>query len=152
VRATRPGRERAYTSVVAIGGALASGEHTLLATKSDARAPDAPARVRMLEAFLLERMLNRELDPRAPMPPRARWAGCSSPTWVSPQAFRAHRPCAALRELLDQSPWTPLALELGYHDQAHFIHDLRAVWRLTRERVARCAYPLSYNAPLPLHP
>ena len=127
------------------------------------RAPDAPARVRVLEAFLLERMLNRELDPRLSraiaavfstrgvisVSQLAARAGASARTLgrlferdvgLAPKRFaRIVRVQAALRELPDQRTWTPLALELGYHDQAHFIHDVRALFGASPRELVRLA-------------
>ncbi|WP_341280605.1 helix-turn-helix domain-containing protein [Paenibacillus sp. FSL H8-0537] len=57
-----------------------------------------------------------------------------SPKWVI-QLYRLQNAA----ETLDRSPshdWTQLALELGYHDQSHFIKDFKAVIGVTPEQYA----------------
>jgi AraC-like DNA-binding protein len=119
--------------------------------------------VRVLEAFLHDRMLNRELDPRLSrgieavfesrgaiaVTQLAARAGATARTLgrlferhvgLSPKRFaRIVRVQAALRALPRQGTWTPLALELGYHDQAHFIHEVRALFGTTPRELVRLA-------------
>jgi AraC-like DNA-binding protein len=46
-----------------------------------------------------------------------------SPKWVL-QRLRLHE---AAERMLEGRDWAALALDLGYFDQAHFIHDFKAV-------------------------
>jgi AraC-like DNA-binding protein len=120
-----------------------------------ARAKSVSARVDVLDAFLSERLLNRALDPRlsralhqifdrqgdVSVAALARHAGAHARTLgrlfdsavgLSPKRFvRVVRLQAALRALPGADNWTRVAVELGYHDQAHFIHDVRELFGAT---------------------
>jgi AraC-like DNA-binding protein len=120
-----------------------------------AQAGTAPARVVVLDAFFSERLLNRGLDPRLsralqqifahqgdiPVASLARHAGAHARTLgrlfdraigLSPKRFvRVVRLQAALRALPDADSWAHVAVDLGYHDQAHFIHDVRELFGAT---------------------
>ena len=115
----------------------------------------AQAQVALLEAFLSERLLNRELDPRLSRALRhifaqtgdvsvaalAKQAGAHARTLgrifraevgLTPKRFmRVVRLQAALRALPGASNWAHVAATLGYHDQAHFIHDIRDLFGAT---------------------
>ena len=120
-------------------------------------------RVAVVESFLSERLLNRALDPRlskalvhvfetrgaVSIASLARRAGAHGRTLgrlfeqavgLSPKRFaRIVRLQAALRALPDSRNWTRVALELGYHDQAHFIHDVRALFGATPRQLVALA-------------
>jgi AraC-like DNA-binding protein len=129
-----------------------------------ARAPDTERRVAALEAFLSAQLLNRELDPRLAKALRhvfdargaveivslARHSGVHARTLgrlfehavgLSPKRFaRIVRLQAALRALPESDNWARVAIDLGYHDQAHFIHDVRELFGATpRQLVALAA-------------
>ncbi|WP_338554114.1 helix-turn-helix domain-containing protein [Paenibacillus sp. KS-LC4] len=58
-----------------------------------------------------------------------------SPKWVI-QLYRLQNAA----EMLDRNPshdWTQLSLELGYHDQSHFIKDFKAVIGVTPQEYVR---------------
>ena len=123
--------------------------------RAAARAPATQAQVALLEAFLSERLLNRELDPRLSRALRhifaqagdvsvaalAEQAGAHARTLgrifraevgLTPKRFmRVVRLQAALRALPGASNWAHVAATLGYHDQAHFIHDIRNLFGAT---------------------
>jgi AraC-like DNA-binding protein len=112
-------------------------------------------RAHALDAFLSERLLNRELDPRLSAALRvvfagagrvsvaklARASGASTRTLarlfdrcigLSPKRFaRIVRFQGALRALPGSDNWARVALELGYHDQAHFVRDVRELFGAT---------------------
>lgn len=123
-------------------------------------------RARALDAFLSERLFNRELDPRLSAALRLVFAaggrvtvtrlaaasGASTRTLarlfdqcvgLSPKRFaRIVRFQAALRAL--RSPGQSdngarVALELGYHDQAHFIREVRELFGATPREVVGLA-------------
>jgi AraC-like DNA-binding protein len=113
------------------------------------RATGVGSRVAVLDAFLSERLLNREIDPRLSAAIRhvfaagghvavsvlATKSGAHTRTLarlfeknvgLSPKRFaRVVRLQAALRALPDRDNWARLAADLGYADQSHFIHDVR---------------------------
>jgi AraC-like DNA-binding protein len=117
--------------------------------RAAARARSTPARVVVLDAFLSERLFNRALDPRlsralrqifelegnVAVAPLAKRAGAHPRTLgrlfrravgLTPKRFmRVVRLQAALRALPGVTNWGRVAADLGYHDQAHFIHDVR---------------------------
>jgi AraC-like DNA-binding protein len=126
-----------------------------------ARTRDVSARVRALDAFFSDRLLNRALDPRLsralqrvfdrqgdiPVAALARHAGAHARTLgrlfdravgLSPKRFlRVVRLQAALRALPGADNWARVAADLGYHDQAHFIHDVKDLFGATpRDLVA----------------
>ena len=126
-----------------------------------ARASPVERRVAVLETFFLERLLNQALDPRLSAALRhafashgdvsiaslARRSGAHPRTinrlfeqavGLSPKRFaRIVRLQAALRALPASDNWARVAAELGYHDQAHFIHDVRELLGTTpREQVS----------------
>jgi AraC-like DNA-binding protein len=120
-----------------------------------ARATTPPARVAVLDAFFSERLLNRELDLRLSKALReifdregnvavaalAKRAGAHPRTLgrlfrdaigLTPKRFlRVVRLQAALRALPGATNWAHVAADLGYHDQAHFIHDVRDLFGAT---------------------
>jgi AraC-like DNA-binding protein len=120
-----------------------------------ASSPSTERRVAVLEAFLSERLLNRGLDPRlsaaihhvftthgnVSVASLARHSGAHARTLsrlfdqalgLSPKRFaRIVRLQAALRALPGSDNWARVAAELGYHDQAHFIHDVRELFGTT---------------------
>jgi AraC-like DNA-binding protein len=122
---------------------------------SAARAKTTSERAVVLDTFLSDRLLNRELDPRLSRALRqafdlqgdisistlARRAGAHARTLgrlfercigLSPKRFlRIVRLQAALRALPGASNWAHVAADLGYHDQAHFIHDVRELFGAT---------------------
>jgi AraC-like DNA-binding protein len=119
------------------------------------RAQTPSARVVVLDAFLSDHLLNRELDPRlssalrqvfelrgnVPISALAKHAGAHARTlrrlfdqWVGlpPKRFvRVVRLQAALRALPGATNWAHVAADLGYQDQAHFIHDVRDLFGAT---------------------
>jgi AraC-like DNA-binding protein len=119
------------------------------------RAGTMPARIAIFDAFFSERLLNRTLDPRlstalhqvfalqgdisiAALAKRsgthARTLGRLFERWVglSPKRFvRVVRLQAALRALGRAGNWARVAADLGYHDQPHFIHDVRELFGTT---------------------
>lgn len=132
--------------------------------RAAARAPDEERRVAALEAFLSAQLLNRELDPRltkalchvfdargaVDVASLARHSGAHARTLgrlfeqavgLSPKRFaRIVRLQAALRALPESDNWARVAVDLGYHDQAHFIHDVRELFGATpRQLVALAA-------------
>lgn len=116
------------------------------------RARRVDRRVAALEAFLSARLLNRALDPRlstaiqhvfeargvVSIASLARHSGVHARTLgrlfeqavgLPPKRFaRIVRLQAALRALPQSDNWARLAVDLGYHDQAHFIHDVRELF------------------------
>jgi AraC-like DNA-binding protein len=123
--------------------------------RAAARARSTPAQVAILDAFLSERLLNREIDPRLSRALRrvfaregnvsvaalAKQSGAHARTLgrlfrdavgLTPKRFmRVVRLQAALRALPGASNWAQVAATLGYHDQAHFIHDVRDLFGAT---------------------
>jgi AraC-like DNA-binding protein len=128
-----------------------------------ARAADDAARAAAFDAFFSDRLLNRQLDPRLAAALRhvfaaegqvavaalAKQSGAHARTLVrlfersvglSPKRFaRVVRLQAALRALPARDNWTHLAADLGYHDQAHFIHDVRELLGATPHELAALA-------------
>lgn len=120
-------------------------------------------RARALDAFMSERLLNRELDPRLSAALRAvfadggrlsvedlaRASGASTRTLarlfercvgLSPKRFaRIVRFQGALRALPGSDNGARVAAELGYHDQAHFVRDVRELFGATPGAVAGLA-------------
>jgi AraC-like DNA-binding protein len=114
-----------------------------------ARSTDIRDRAAALDAFLTERLFNRELDGRLSSALRtvfarhgnitvtelARSAGAHPRTLtrlfergvgLSPKRFaRIVRLQSALRSLPDDVSWASVAREYGYADQAHFIREVR---------------------------
>jgi AraC-like DNA-binding protein len=131
--------------------------------RSASRAPDARERVAVLEAFLSERLLNREPDPRLSraiqvvfaqrgdisVTQLARISGAHARTlrrlfeqWIGlpPKRFlRIVRLQTALRALPTSNNWARVAAELGYHDQAHFVHDVRELFGATPRELVELA-------------
>ena len=127
------------------------------------RAANVSARVAVLDAFLAERLLNRQIDPRLSAALRhvfaaegqvavaalAKKSGAHTRTLVRlfeksvgllPKRFaRVVRLQAALRALPDRNNWAHLAADLGYADQAHFIHDVRELLGVTPRELASLA-------------
>lgn len=127
------------------------------------RAPDAERRVAALEAFLSAQLLNRELDARLSKAMQrvfdargdidiaslARQSGVHARTLgrlfeqavgLSPKRFaRIVRLQAALRALPGSENWARVAVDLGYHDQAHFIHDVRELFGATPRQLVALA-------------
>ncbi len=143
------------------GGGGAALEESVLADEDDARqialieaylrphipAPDdnVTAVLRVIEAALADREITtvEELAERSGVAERTlqrlfrKYVGVS-PKWVI-QRFRLHEAVARAEEgaTID---WASLAHELGYFDQAHFIHDFKAqVGRSPTEHAAACA-------------
>ncbi len=127
------------------------------------RAASVEERVALLDAFLVDRLLNRELDRRlsralqlvfargghVSVVELARAAGAHVRTltrlferWVglAPKRFaRVVRFQAALRALPEGRGGAALAVELGYADQAHFIRDVRELFGATPGEVVKLA-------------
>ena len=143
------------------GGGGAELERAVLEGEDDARqialieaylrphlpAPDeqVTAVLRVIERALADREITtvEELAARSRVPERTlqrmfrKYVGVS-PKWVI-QRFRLHEAVARAEEgvMVD---WASLAHDLGYFDQAHFIHDFKAqVGRSPTEHVAACA-------------
>jgi AraC-like DNA-binding protein len=126
-------------------------------------ADDLRARATLLDAFLADRLLNRELDARlsnalrivfaehgdVSMTELARKSGAHTRTltrlferWIglSPKRFaRIVRLQAALRTLPESESWARVALDLGYCDQAHLIRDVREIFGATPGELVRLA-------------
>jgi AraC-like DNA-binding protein len=59
---------------------------------------------------------------------------------LSPKRFaRIVRLQAALRALSESDNWARVAIDLGYHDQAHFIHDMRELFGATPRQLVALA-------------
>lgn len=143
------------------GGGGADLERAVLEDEDDARqialieaylrphlpAPDdqVTAVLRVIEIALGDREITtvEQLTARSRVPERTlqrlfrKYVGVS-PKWVI-QRFRLHEAVARAEEgaAID---WASLAHDLGYFDQAHFIHDFKAqVGRSPTEHVASCA-------------
>lgn len=125
------------------------------------RARDMPARVQALDGFLSERLLNEALDPRLSRAIGAVFAASGAisvaqlaarsgahartlgrlfgqAVGLSPKRFaRIVRLQAAIRQLPERVGWARIAQELGYHDQAHFIHDVRELCGATPRELVR---------------
>jgi AraC-like DNA-binding protein len=119
------------------------------------RARTMSARMVVLDAFFSERLLNRTLDPRLStalleaferqgdisITALAKRSGAHARTLgrlfersvgLSPKRFvRVVRLQAALRALGREGNWARVAVDLGYHDQPHFIHDVRELFGTT---------------------
>lgn len=124
-------------------------------------ASDDLGRVAALEAFFAQHLLNRTIDPRLSKALRevfaqhgdvsiatlARSSGAHSRTLarlfdrgvgVSPKRFaRIVRLQFALRDLPEGETWASVAHELGYHDQAHFIREVRDLFGSTPRELMR---------------
>jgi AraC-like DNA-binding protein len=127
------------------------------------RAPSLPARIGALEAFLVDKLLNRAVDPRLsralaaiyqaqgdlPVSDLARAAHASPRTlvrlferWVglAPKRFaRVVRFQTALRTLDATASGADLAADLGYFDQAHLIRDIKEMFGSTPTQARRLA-------------
>jgi AraC-like DNA-binding protein len=68
-----------------------------------------------------------------------------SPKWVV-RRYRVHEACERVKTGVAPD-WSQLAHELGYFDQAHFIHDFKAqVGRTPADYAAACASARSASA------
>ena len=101
--------------------------------------------LRVVQIALADRELTtvEELSARAAVPERTlqrlfrKYVGVS-PKWVI-QRFRLHEAVSRAEEGASVD-WAALAHELGYFDQAHFIHDFKSqVGRSPAEHAAMCA-------------
>jgi AraC-like DNA-binding protein len=126
--------------------------------RDDLQACASPSqRVRLLEVFLIGRMTMVDLDPvvafalhRFQMAPSSAWiqpvqteSGCSpaqfiqrfqSEVGLTPKRYtRVLRFNAVLGRLVRRGPreWAEVALDAGYFDQSHFIHEFKTLTGLT---------------------
>jgi AraC-like DNA-binding protein len=85
-----------------------------------------------------------EMSPRTLERLFRRYVGVS-PKWVV-RRFRVHEACERVKTGVAPD-WSQLAHELGYFDQAHFIHDFKAqVGRTPADYAAACASARSASA------
>jgi AraC-like DNA-binding protein len=126
-----------------------------------ASAKEAHVQIAALEAFFVNRLLNRALDPRlgkalrevfarrgdVSMTELARCSGAHTRTLarlfdhtvgLSPKRFaRIVRLQGALRALPEGDSWAGIALEFGFCDQAHFIREVRELFGTTPREIMR---------------
>jgi AraC-like DNA-binding protein len=111
------------------------------------RDPHVETIARIMRTVLAEPEIVRveQLSDRTGLPPRAlqrlfrEYVGVT-PKWVL-RRVRLHEAAERMAERPDAA-WAALALDLGYFDQAHFIHDFKAVvGRSPAEYADMCAGP-----------
>ncbi|WP_369195175.1 helix-turn-helix domain-containing protein [Streptomyces djakartensis] len=146
-------RER-LLEAVADGGPRAGLRTLETALLERARAPLAPAPAIRRAALLLDRGTPvAEVADRLGWTPRRLARRCADELGVPPKRYaRVRRLQRLLRRVnAGQSPpdWAALAADCGYHDQAHLIHEFRALAGITPGAYAPRSPREGNHVPLP---